>query len=232
MRKDNYIAAMQRLIRSTPMNGKDRDALLSEFETHGYAASIPPDEPLPEVCAVLNATMLALLARAEHLSGRAPAGSPASVIDHPGTDRLPVALDRKDPRHYCVLVNSLANTWEEAFYVLAHEVVHLLNPASSESDAVATLEEGVAIAFAETAYTEYITPYTGSGAQRSPLRGEYTAYIAAYDAAALITASTLARVRETFGSFAHAMDKATMQRICGDEITDKQAHLLTAPFEF
>lgn len=232
MRKDNYIAAVRRLIHSTSMDAADREALLHELETHGHAVANPPDEPLPEVCAVLNATMLALLARAEQLYGHSQDEHPALVANRHGTEHPVVAPDCNDHRHYCALLNSLANTWEEAFYALAHEVVHLLNPVPTESDTVATLEEGVAIAFAESVYAEYITPYTGRGAQRSPIRGEYSSYIAAYEAAALIPASTLLRIRKTFGSFAHAMDEATMLRVCGREITEKQARLLSSPFEF
>ncbi|WP_220465770.1 hypothetical protein, partial [Pseudomonas juntendi] len=67
-------------------------------------------------------------------------------------------------------------TWEQLFYELAHETLHLLGPTDTNKNTVARIEEGVAVKFAEEFYKDYVYPSIKRYTYISPLSAPLSAY--------------------------------------------------------
>ena len=125
----------------------------------------------------------------------------------------------------------MATTWAGVFYEVAHEMVHFLNPvARAHEKQLATLEEGVAVKFAETTYRELISAYTGCPPQISPVTTPDSRYYPAFKAANKIPDDVLATVRDRFGSFSGVNDAETFGALTSKYLEQHEIELLTSPF--
>ncbi|WP_159388432.1 hypothetical protein [Pseudomonas sp. R32] len=98
-------------------------------------------------------------------------------------------------------IGTLVETWEQFFYELAHESVHLLGPADTNVVPVAAIEEGVAVKFAEDFYAEFIFPVTGVKPLYSPLTSPRSVYFKAHQSVSKMPDRLLKDVRREFENF-------------------------------
>lgn len=149
-----------------------------------------------------------------------------------------VSTALNDPSTFVTFISSMCVTWEDLFYDLCHECLHLLNPATrNQKDTVQRLEEGVAVKFAEDLYKKYITSYCIISPFNSPITSldpmaKYSQYYKAYSITSKIPDDKLREVRSEFGSFWSIEDKDKFMWIVGDYITDKEADYLLSHFDY
>jgi hypothetical protein len=129
-----------------------------------------------------------------------------------------------------LVVAQWADTWEQVFYEIAHESIHLLNPVIPDGRRMATLDEGVAVRFAEENYIDWITPYSKRPPVISPVTQPDLFYCPAFLATKPIPNTALRAVREEFGSFWAVDDMQRFVSLTGAYVSDDQAELLTGPF--
>lgn len=147
--------------------------------------------------------------------------------------------ERTDAQNtFKVLISSNCNTWEDVFYDLCHECLHLLNPTKDISKVdVQRLEEGVAVKFAEDMYRKYITPYCNITPINSPITSldptaRHSQYYKAHSITSKISDDKLREVRSAFGSFWSIKDKDKFMSIVGDCITNEEADYLLSKFDY
>lgn len=59
---------------------------------------------------------------------------------------------------HIICIGTHVRTWQQLFYELAHETLHLLGPTDTSKNPVARIEEGVAVKFAEDFYEIFVFP--------------------------------------------------------------------------
>lgn len=152
--------------------------------------------------------------------------------------RSRVSTLTNDANTFAIFISSMCVTWEDLFYDLCHECLHLLNPATrNQKDTVQRLEEGVAVKFAEGLYKKYITPYCNTSPFNSPITSldpmaKYSQYYKAYSMTSKISDAKLREVRSEFGSFWSIEDKDKFMSIVGDYITNDEADYLLSNFDY
>lgn len=164
-------------------------------------------------------------------------GSEYPQKDQPNNSRVaPVAknTDNTDNTTWALYIGQYYVTWEQIFYEICHESVHLLNPAEHENPhKVQRLDEGVAVKFAEAMYKKYITPYTTKPPKFTPVRlARLSQYTKSFNIANKIPDEKLKEVRSIFGSFWSIPDKEKFMSIVGNYITDKEADYLLSNFDY
>lgn len=132
---------------------------------------------------------------------------------------------------HMVCLGSTVHSWEQLFYEVAHESLHLLGPADIKSTPVATLEEGAAVKFAESFYSEYILPAIGTPPPLSPLNSPDSVYYRAYQCANKIPDETLKKIRQKFKNFREVKYEG-LQELVKDFITEKEIKILVSPFDY
>ncbi len=153
-------------------------------------------------------------------------------------NRSRVATLTKDPNKFGIFISRCCNTWEDVFYDLCHECLHILNPAKDTNiTPVQRLEEGVAVKLAEYMYSRYIANYHNTPAINSPLSlfdptAKYSQYYKSYLITSKIPDEKLKEVRSIFGSFWSIPDKEKFMSIVGNYITDKEADYLLSDFDY
>lgn len=133
-----------------------------------------------------------------------------------------------------IKVGMMFDTWERVFYQVSHETIHLLNPVTAPIDQriiSATLDEGVAVKFAEEMYAEYIASYCSLYYLDSPLQMPGNKYERAYDATRKIPDATLKVVRSEFDGFTKVYDAKRLLELAGEYITESEADLLASNFQ-
>lgn len=124
-------------------------------------------------------------------------------------------------------------SWEDVFYDICHESLHLLNPVIDvNSTPVCTLEEGCAVKFAEQMYEKHIRPYCSENPATSPLRGGSNQYRSAYLAANKIPNHALHLVRKKFGKFSTINDTLEFTKLVEQYVTEEEIELLINPFSY
>lgn len=135
---------------------------------------------------------------------------------------------------WMIYIGCKYDDWEQIFYEICHESVHLLNPAEHEDlPNVQRLDEGVAVKFAENMYKKYITPYTTKPPKFTPVRlARLSQYTKSFNITNKISDEKLKEVRSIFGSFWSIPDKEKFMSIVGNYITDKEADYLLSDFDY
>lgn len=152
--------------------------------------------------------------------------------------RSRVSTLTKDANTFAIFISSMCVTWEDLFYDLCHECLHLLNPTKDISKVdVQRLEEGVAVKFAEDMYRKYITPYCNITPLNSPItsrdpRAKHSQYYKAHSITSKIPGDKLREVRSEFSSFWSVKDKDKFMSIVGDSITNEEADYLLSKFDY
>lgn len=159
----------------------------------------------------------------------------STVIEQPAASEQQASQAMQRPE-YVVTLNIFATTWDKAFYEIAHETVHTLNPSLEPTT---FLDEGVAVKFAESMHLDYIQPYTDQAPPLSPLTAHrirfgtkpaISGYVKAYEVARKIPDEILRRVREAFGGFPFAKTAERLFELCDGHITLDEAAFLCSEF--
>lgn len=149
-------------------------------------------------------------------------------INQPQSQIAPVMNNHK---MIALGVGVCAKSWEEVFYDLCHESLHLLNPVIDvKNNKVSALEEGCAVRFAEQMYEKYISPYCSDIPLTSPINSHSSQYFFPYIAAKKIPNSVLSDVRKAFGKFSTIDDIRKFKLLVGDYVDDKEIRTLVEPF--
>jgi len=231
-----YVVALEKFVRATVADAGDQESLLGDLAQYGTAITNDPRDATKANCELLRATLDTLFIQAQTLYGEGTAikrHARPIYVDHPRSKVAPLV---DSPDVFAVAVSRLFGSWEAAFYEIAHESIHLLGPvAIIESTPIATLDEGVAVRYAETMYREHITAYTDQPPTHSPLKGLYgidEPYFRSYQAVKDVTDATLHALRQSFGGFSVAFDPIRILEIACEELSVDQAEVLAAPFDY
>lgn len=144
-----------------------------------------------------------------------------------------VTLETKEhpkARHIVCLGSSI-RTWEQLFYELAHETLHLLGPTDTYKNPVARIEEGVAVKFAEDFYESFVLPITGQKSYNTPLNAPGSVYYKAHKLTNKIPDNILKAIRSEFNNFKDAKKEGLYQLAKGF-ITETEAIYLSSPFDY
>lgn len=135
---------------------------------------------------------------------------------------------------WMIYIGKRYDDWEQIFYEICHESVHLLNPAKHEDLVnVQRLDEGVAVKFAENMYKKYITPYTTKPPRFTPVRLDpLSQYTKSFNITNKIPNEVLKLVREKFGSFWSIKDKSGFIETIGDRLTDCETNYILDNFNY
>lgn len=123
------------------------------------------------------------------------------------------------------------NTWHQFFYELAHESIHMLGPANTYKVEIATLDEGVAVKFAEDFYREYIFSLTGVSVPESPLGAPQSVYFKAYQAANRIPDTVLLEIRKKFKNFREVRNPQFYE-MTSNYLSRSESELLCSAFDY
>jgi len=172
-----YLAAIRLLVVDTSVTDNVRTDWFTVIDNSARVVTEKPALIKFETARLLDVTLTALHETAVDRFGegehpftldpfptyRRTKGAPSQVLPYePGSERLRFGI------------NDDMNSWEGAFYELAYEAIHLLSPVippSGDYPTVATLDEGVAVNFAECMYDRYIRPYFAENPGTRPLTG-------------------------------------------------------------
>ncbi|CQE12723.1 Uncharacterised protein [Yersinia intermedia] len=133
---------------------------------------------------------------------------------------------------YGICIGWRYDSWEQFFYQLCHECVHLLDPqlAPNGELKVSALDEGVAVRYAEEMLDKYL-PYIARSFVDSPVISR-SPYYFAWDAARKLPDEVLRTIRETFGAFARINDRARFAQLTSKWLNEDEITLLCADFEY
>jgi hypothetical protein len=134
-----------------------------------------------------------------------------------------------------IVLGNYVRTWEEVFYDICHESLHLLNPVLNVRDSrvqVSALEEGVAVKFAEHMYGKYIKPYCKNIPSTSPVGDIQGQYFKAYCAAKKIPDEVLHEVRIAFGKFSSINDVEKFAELVGAYLNEEEIEILMQPVKY
>jgi len=235
MRRDtrtpSFVNAVLRLVETAGLREESRHAARERLSQVASAVTGDPRQQTDANAELLFCMTLLLFARVEHLYGD---GSHEKLSFHPTFQNHPhsmVCPVADDHDTFGVTVGRHATTWEGVFYEVAHEMVHFLNPvASAHEKQLATLEEGVAVKFAETTYRELISAYTGNPPQISPVTTPDSRYYPAFKATNKIPDGVLAAVRARFVSFSGVNDVVAFGALTSEYLEQHEIELLMTPF--
>lgn len=132
---------------------------------------------------------------------------------------------------HIICLGTLVTTWEQLFYELAHETVHLLGPTDTNKNTVARIEEGVAVKFAEDFYKDFVYPSIKRYTYSSPLSTPLSVYYKAYKATSKIPDDILKSIRSNFTNFKD-VKKEGLYEISKSFISEEEAGYLSLPFDY
>lgn len=126
-----------------------------------------------------------------------------------------------------------AQTWEDVFYQISHEVLHLLNPCFNlKEEKVCRLEEAVAVKFAESMYRKYIHKDKYILNRFSPLNDDKSEYFQSYYRVQDIPNDILKNIRTEFGSFSQMDDFTKFYDLVKNYINTEDAEFLFDSFKY
>ncbi|WP_213221277.1 hypothetical protein [Klebsiella michiganensis] len=133
---------------------------------------------------------------------------------------------------YGVCIGWRYDSWEQFFYQVSHEAVHLLNPKICPKGMIRTsaLDEGMAVRYAEEMLAKYL-PYVSRAFVESPV-GLDNPYHDAWEAASKLPHDLLAKIRSAFGSFGTIDDPVRFTEMTAPWLTTAEATLLSSDFRY
>lgn len=184
---------------------------------------------------LLKATVFIALGTATDMYG---VGDETKLYPIPFFERQPqsqIAPLMDDMSTVGIVLGECVRSWEEVFYDICHESLHLLDPIINVYDSnvkVSALEEGVAVKFAEDMYEQYVRPYCRKKPLTSPVSDINSQYFKAYSAAKKIPDVVLKDVRKVFGKFSKIDDVEKFKEMVGNFISDEDVKTLVDPFVY
>lgn len=215
------------------------DELVAAMRRKTDAATKAPREKVEANMQALAFLQSCLISAAEQLYG--PAGDHAIHYLPVFMDQAPYSSDRlnsgvfKDEvsGKFLIGIGSGARTWADVIYEIAHECLHLLDPiADVRSTPVATIEEGVAVKYAEDILVAHMLPQGSVRPLGSLSVSLDSHYAAAYRAARKIPDAELRKTRAHFGKFSAVSDTDEYRALVDAYIDDGQARMLAKPFVY
>ncbi|WP_148667131.1 hypothetical protein [Pantoea ananatis] len=133
---------------------------------------------------------------------------------------------------YGVCIGWRYDSWEQFFYQVCHEAVHLLNPKLAPNGAlrVSALDEGVAVRYAEEMLEKYL-PYASRAFVDSPVNHNGP-YRDAWQATCKLPQDLLRKIRAEFGSFGTISDAEKFTAMTTEWLTSAEAELLCCEFPY
>jgi hypothetical protein len=196
------------------------------------ATSNPRDET-EENRNLLRAALVIILEKIQSLYGDSNAKRIHRVPFFQDQPHSQVGPLKDDFESIGLAIGNSARSWEEVFYEICHETLHLLNPVVDvKSNKVSALEEGCAVRFAEQMYKKYIKPYCNKIPRTSPVGDRSSQYFSAYSAANKIPDDVLKKIRKTFGRFSNIDDAEKFKELVGKYLSDEEVEVLTKPFVY
>jgi len=186
---------------------------------------------------LLNAAMCVILGTAESLYGVRdytvfkPYRFPL-FKDQPQSQIIPL---KKDLSTVAMVLGTCVESWEDVFYDICHESLHLLNPVLGvkiNEVKVSTLEEGVAVKFAEQMYEKHIKKYCNKTPVTSPVNSPNSQYFKAYTATKKIPDEVLKKIRKEFGMFSKIDDANKFRELVSDYLNEREIEILLTPFKY
>lgn len=137
-----------------------------------------------------------------------------------------------DAFDYGICIGWRYDSWEQFFYQVSHEAVHLLNPQQAPAGTPRTcaLDEGVAVRYAEEMLERYL-PYVSRAFVESPA-GLGNPYNDAWQAACKLPDAVLKQIRAEFGSFGTIDDPVKFAGMTATWLTPEEATLLSQEFGY
>lgn len=132
---------------------------------------------------------------------------------------------------HIICIGSTVRTWQQLFYELAHETLHLLGPTDTNKNTVARIEEGVAVKFAEDFYQSFVFPTLHQRPFSSPLGSPTSVYYKAHQPTNKIPNDVLKSIRVEFKNF-RDVKKEGLYALAKDYISEEEAEYLSLPFDY
>lgn len=142
-----------------------------------------------------------------------------------------MATDEMPRVQHLVCIGTSVTSWEQLFYEVAHETLHLLGPTDISVDPVARLEEGVAVKFAEDVYESFVFPFSERKPDSSPADAPWSVYHGAYARTNKVPDSVLKEVRDQFINFKN-VESEGLYKLASAYITEAEAQYLSLPFNY
>jgi|GEM_PF-5993397 len=214
---------------------EQKATLISQIRSSASDLTSNPRDHTNGNTLLLNATMAVALGIAQNRYG---IGDDAGLYLHPLFGDKPhsqlMPLER-DNREFAIVLGMCVRSWEDVFYDICHESLHLLNPVlivKGDGGKVSALEEGVAVKFAEDMYDTHIRTYCDHIPLTSPINDPSSQYFRAYCAAKKIPDALLKEVRRIFGRFSDVNDSEKLRYIVTDYLDDEEIRTLIEPFRY
>lgn len=184
---------------------------------------------------LLNAAVLVALGTVQDLYGIGDDTKlyPSPIFEAQSHSQIVPLME--DQGTVAIVLGECIESWEEVFYDICHESLHLLNPVlnvNSSKIKVSALEEGVAVKFAEQMYEKYIKPYCDKIPSTSPANALGSQYFIAYSAAKNIPDDVLKEVRNVFGKFSAIDDAGKFGGLVREYLNDEEIEILVEPFMY
>jgi hypothetical protein len=212
---------------------KVKETLKGLIESAAIDVTRDPREETEGNKKLLHAAMLVILLKVQDLYGDGDdteLHSTPVFLDQPQSQIAPI----KDDHGKVVLgLGSYVRSWEDVFYEICHEGLHLLDPVINVANGevkVSALEEGCAVKFAEQIYEEHIKPYCNNVPLTSPIAATDSQYFSAYSAAKKIPNEILKEVRRVFERFSNIDDHKRFKGLVGEYVSDEEIDVLVSPF--
>jgi len=191
-----------------------------------------PRDDTPDNAELLRLILLWAVDNVERLYGEcASPFHPRPMFRNQPRSQIFRLLD--DSATAAVVIGSSARSWEDVFYDVCHESVHLLNPVFDvKNKSVSCLEEGCAVKFAESMYDTHVRPICAKRPPTSPVDSHPNPYVDAFSAARKIPDDVLKEVRDTFGQFSTIDDRDRFRRLVDRHVDEREIYMLLAPFAY
>ncbi|MBB5428289.1 hypothetical protein HDG40_006476 [Paraburkholderia sp. JPY158] len=234
MKNSKFIDAIIEMIKTTNNSVPTKEQFAEELSRNGEHVSECPREERRENTRMLELVFLLTLELVEEKYGN----SNVQIFPTPQFRKdgkaSQIGTAGGDHTTFGVGIGADVTTWEQVFYELCHESVHLLNPVVNiETTSVSSMDEGVAVKFAEDLYARFITSYTGREPAISPTHaGVAHPYRVAFDIVRKIPDSVLKEIRAEFGAFSQVTDEIKLLKFASEYISEEEARVICLPFSY
>lgn len=214
---------------------KYKEILRNQINSATPRLTLNPRDDTNESRMILNAMFALCLGVAEKLYGDGGDTKFHKIpifLPQPNSQIMPLN-DKKGT--VVIAIGTCAFSWEEVFYDICHESLHMLNPVVNVHNSnvnVSALEEGVAVKFAEHLYEKYVKIYCNKIPATSPVNAFHTQYFQAYSAANKIPDVKLKEVRKEFERFSKLDNAEKFKNLVGDYLSEGDTEILLEPFRY
>lgn len=147
--------------------------------------------------------------------------------DHP---RSNLACDRTNNSFLIICMGNYINSWWDLLYEISHESIHALHKFVKFGEESCTLDEGIAVKFAEMVRENYIKPNNGEVKSLILPECSINRYHDAHIISKKIPDNVLKNIREVIGCFAKINDFEIFYEMTNFYISKEEAKFLYEPF--